>query len=190
MPRAVTVGGTRRAMNHVAFFRNTNLGRPHSPSRSQLEQAFLDAGASAATSFLTNGTLAFATAGDAVALAQRARERLTETCGLREPVFLRSLAVLRRLVGAAPFAGCDTGDVYECCASFLPPRAGARVPLPLRSARGDVEVLARRGDVVFALSRKFGASPGSPNALLERTLGTQATTRNWNTVVRLVAKFG
>ena len=177
-------------MNHVAFFRNTNLGRPRSPDRAQLEQAFLDAGAGAAVSFLGNGTLAFAAAGDASALAQRAREHLAAACGLREPVFVRSLAALKRLVSAAPFAAADTGDVYECCASFLPPRTGARLALPLRSTRGDVELFARRGDVVFALSRKFGASPGSPNALLERTLGLQATTRNWNTVVRLVAKFG
>jgi uncharacterized protein (DUF1697 family) len=177
-------------VNHVAFFRNTNLGRPRSPSRTQLERAFLDAGAGAATSFLTNGTLAFEAGDDAIALAQRARERLADACGLREPVFVRSLATLKRLVGAAPFAALDTAGVYECCASFLPPRAGARVPLPLQSKRGDVQVFARIGDVAFAFSRKLGASPGSPNALLERTLGTQATTRNWNTVVRLVAKFG
>lgn len=51
-------------------------------------------------------------------------------------------------------------------------------------------VFARRGDVAFALSRRLGRSPGSPNALIERALGTQATTRNWNTIERLVAKFG
>ncbi len=32
-------------MQHVAFFRNLNLGRAHCPTRVQLEQAFLDAGA-------------------------------------------------------------------------------------------------------------------------------------------------
>lgn len=33
--------------------------------------------------------------------------------------------------------------------------------------------------------RKFGASPGSPNAWLEHTLGVSATTRAWTTIVRI-----
>jgi uncharacterized protein (DUF1697 family) len=46
-------------VKYAAFFRNLNLGRKNCPSKAQLEQAFLDAGAREASSFLTNGTLVF-----------------------------------------------------------------------------------------------------------------------------------
>lgn len=146
-------------MKHAAFFRNTNLGRPRSPTRVQLEGAFLDAGALSAKSFLTNGTLVFdAGRGDAGLLAAHARAQLHRVCGLVEPVFVRPLAQLAKLVEGEPFAGIDVDDVYECCATFLPARSGRRVAVPQRSKRGEVEVIGRQGDAVFSLSRKLGAS--------------------------------
>ena len=45
--------------NYAAFFRNVNLGQLSNPSRAQLERAFTAAGAAAAMSFLTNGTIVF-----------------------------------------------------------------------------------------------------------------------------------
>jgi len=77
-------------MRFAVFLRNVNLGRPRSPSKLQFEQAFLDAGATQAASFLVNGTLVFdapATRGKAVVRAATAR--LHEVCGLVEPAFLR-----------------------------------------------------------------------------------------------------
>jgi hypothetical protein len=42
---------------YALFYRNLNLGHAGSPDRRGLEQALLDAGASAARSFQTNGTV-------------------------------------------------------------------------------------------------------------------------------------
>jgi uncharacterized protein (DUF1697 family) len=178
-------------MRHVAFFRNTNLGRPKSPTRVQLEAAFMCSGALSAQSFLTNGTLVFEAASEAASqVTTRARDRLGTVCGLVEPIFVRSIAQLARLVASGPFAAIDLGNVYECCTTFLPAHVGCRVTVPQRNARGDVEVIGRQADAVFSLSRKFGASPGSPNAYLEKVLGLETTTRNWNTILRRAAKHG
>lgn len=176
-------------MKHAAFFRNTNLGRPRSPTRIQLQDAFLHAGASSAQSFLTNGTVVFeATSASSSQVALRAREHLHSVCGLVEPVFVRSFSQLGRLVASDPFGGIALADVYECCATFLPAGAGRKVVVPQHNAHGNVEIVARQADAVLSLSRKRGASPGSPNAYLEKLLGVQATTRNWNTILRLVAR--
>jgi uncharacterized protein (DUF1697 family) len=175
-------------MKYAAFFRNTNLGRPKSPDRTQLESAFLHAGASSAQSFLTNGTLVFEADADAAPLTLRARAHLQAACGSIEPAFVRSLPQLARMVATDPFAAADLVDVYECCVTFLSAGAGRKVTVPQSNARGDVAIIGRQGDAIFSLIRKFGASPGSPNAYLEKLLGRQTTTRNWNTILRLVAK--
>jgi uncharacterized protein (DUF1697 family) len=178
-------------MQYAAFFRNLNLGRPNCPSRVQLEQAFLDAGAHAAASFLTNGTLVFAAGPRAKpeVLLRKAAKHLHVACGLVEPGFVRSVPYLAALVASAPFAGLDTRMVYECCVTFLHHDAQAPGPLPLQSKRQDLELFASTGREVFSLSRVVGNSPGSPNAFLEKLLALPATTRNWNTVSRLVAKY-
>jgi uncharacterized protein (DUF1697 family) len=178
-------------MKFAVFFRNVNLGRANSPTKSQLEQAFLDAGAAEAASFLVNGTLVFAApAARASVVLKGAVRRLEGVCGLKEPAFLRRVDALVALVAADPFAAVNGADVYEYGVTFLSPKTPALPPLPLSTRRGDVKVLACNGSEAFSLCYKLGSSPGSPNALLEKTLGLPATTRAWNTIVRLVAKHG
>ena len=175
-------------MKFAVFLRNVNLGRPFSPTRVQFEQAFLDAGATEAASFLVNGTLVFvAPARRANAILRAAVTALARDCGLREPAFLRRVDALADLVADDPFAAIDRSGVHDCCLTFL--SAGAVLPpLPLTSTRGDASVLARRDDDALGICRQLGSSPGSPNPLIEKASGAPATTRSWNTIVRLVAK--
>jgi uncharacterized protein (DUF1697 family) len=177
-------------MKYAVFFRNVNLGRPHCPSRVQLEQAFEAAGAQAAASFLTNGTLVFSPSPGVRPrkLLAAAYRLLQRECGLREPAFLRSLPDLAGLVAQDPFAAIDPGSVYERCVSFLHPDMAVPLTLPPPPRRGDVELLRFTDAEALSISRKVGNTPGSPNALLEKLFGLPATTRSWNTVLRLVEK--
>ncbi len=178
-------------VRYAAFLRNVNLGRPDSPTRRQLEAAFLESGAATAQSFLVNGTLVFSLAPGARprAVAARACEAMRASCGMREPVFVRSVDELRTLVAADPFAGQVAEDRDACCISFLGAPRRAVPALPFVTARGDLELLRADDTHVLSVSRWVGRSAGSPNAWLERVLGEPATTRNWRTVVRLVEKY-
>jgi len=175
---------------YAVFFRNTNLGRPPSPTRAQLESAFLAAGAETASSFLTNGTLVFAATTESKArrIVSIARRLLKAECGLEEPAELRSVEHLAALVAAEPFSAAAKRDVYQYCVSFLS-LDGERPTTPLKSKRGDLEIFSITASEAFSVVRVVGRSPGSPNAHLEKAFDRPATTRNWNTVVRLVQKY-
>jgi uncharacterized protein (DUF1697 family) len=179
------------AARYAAFLRNVNLGRPNSPTRAQFEEAFLVSGAASADSFLVNGTLVFTLAPGARprAVAERACAAMRASCGMREPVFVRSVDELRELVASDPFAGqvAERRDAF--CISFIGAHRQALPPLPLVTARADLELLRSDDTHVLSVSRWVGSSAGSPNAWLERTSGEPATTRNWRTVVRLVEKY-
>jgi uncharacterized protein (DUF1697 family) len=178
-------------MRYAAFFRNVNLGRPRSPSRAQLEAAFLESGAATAVSFLVNGTLVHAPAPGCRArdVAARACAAMQASCGLREPVFVRAVEALAEIVSRDPFAGVAAAGGDAHCITFL---GAHRVPLPALpfvTERGDVELHAFADNEALSVSRLVGRSAGSPNALLERWFQVPATMRNWRTVVRLVDKF-
>jgi len=177
---------------HAVFYRNLNLGRANCPTRAQFEAAFLEAGAESAESFLTNGTMVFATRTDAQSrkVLSAASKALHASCGLQEPAFLRRVDDLAAMVAANPFEHVDTASVYACCVTFLHADAVVPAQAPRSSTRGDVELIHAQDGAVFSLSRLIGRSPGSPNAFLEKLLGLPATTRVWNTVVRLVDKHG
>lgn len=179
-------------MKHAAFFRNLNLGRANCPTRTQFEAAFLSAGAETASSFLTNGTLVFSARSSAKArtVLKLACQAMQAECGLKEPAYVRQVDYLADLVACHPFKSVAPGSVYACCVSFLPATYAAPKKWPQSSARGDVDILRITDTEVFSVSRQLGKSPGSPNAFLEKLLGSPVTTRNWNTVVRLVEKHG
>lgn len=179
-------------MKYAASFRNLNLGRASSPTRLQFEAAFIEAEARSAASFLTNGTMVFdlKPATRPRQLLSSACQALHKSCGLKEPVFLRQVDYLAKLVAADPFAAIDPSSVYERCVSFLHHDATTLPGPPLASNRGDVEFLMFTDTEALSLSRKIGNTPGSPNAFLEKRLGLPATTRSWSTVCRLVQKHG
>lgn len=177
-------------MKFAAFFRNLNLGRPPAPSREQFEAVFIAAGAASAASFLVNGTMMFEASSrrSAAKVLKGAQAALQEANGFEEPAFLRSLDELDALVRSEPFAGIDKASVYEFCVTFLHPKFMLPDPVPTSNARGDVQVLACSSTELLSVSHKFGASPGSPNLFAEKTFGLPASTRAWNTVVRLVQR--
>lgn len=179
-------------MKFAVFFRNLNLGRPPAPTRQQLEAAFLQAGARSAQSFLTNGTLVFEPAprGRGRRELKGACAVLRQTLGFEEPAFMRTLDELAALVAREPFRAVDPASVYERCITFLPPGFVLPPDPPMANAKGDVRILACTDAELLSVSLKFGASPGSPNAFAERQFGVPATTRAWNTVVRLVDRYG
>ena len=104
------------AVRYAAFLRNVNLGRPNSPTRVQLEDAFLASGAASAESFQVNGTLVFTVAPGVRprAVAARACDVMRASCGMREPVFVRRVEELRVLVESDPFGEDRVPGLASC----------------------------------------------------------------------------
>jgi uncharacterized protein (DUF1697 family) len=115
---------------------------------------------------------------------------LEASCGFCEPAFLRDFTQLRGLLALDPFKSVDRSQVYDCYVTFLHHDAVIPADAAMVSQRGDVEVIRLTESEAFCVARKLGSSPGSPNAFMEKVLGLPATTRAWNTVVRLLAKHG
>jgi hypothetical protein len=108
--------------------------------------------------------------------------------GFDEPAALRDVAGLAALVASDPLAGVEMDDVYAPCATFLIGMPAGDAALPSTNPKGDVRVVSWHDGMLLSLTYKRGSSPGSPNAFVERVLDVPATTRVWNTVVRLVRK--
>lgn len=179
-------------MRFVAFFRAVNFGHRGSPAKTEFISAFVAAGAADAASLQSHGNGVFSARDEheAAAIADDVLDRLRDACGTRGPVYVRSLRYLADLVESNPFAAAPQDDVYERCVTFLPGEVADALDLPVRTSRSDVEVFRISPLEAFSVTRLVGRSPGNVNGLLERLLQTQATSRNWNTICRLVQRFG
>jgi uncharacterized protein (DUF1697 family) len=175
-------------MRFVAFLRNVNLGQPRSPTRAQLEAAFVQAGASAAASVMSNGTLVFTALGRSQAhdVASRACVTLARVCGLTEPVFLQEFDHLARLVAENPFAALTEPAPGERCYSLFRPGAEQGHPASIESSRGNCTVFRIGLGEAFSVTWIVNGRSGDPTPVLEAALGVPATTRAWRTIERLV----
>jgi len=152
-----------------------------------LRQMVGAAGGREPRSHLATGNLTFtASAPSPVWMGTAIEDAIESVLGRREDVLIRSLAELAAAVRADPFAAIMADDVYERCVTFLPSGPPVRLSLPIETERGDTVLFARQSDDVLSITRLVGGHPGQPGKYLETATGLRVTTRNWNTIERIV----
>lgn len=172
----------------MALLRGVNVGGKNKVPMERLRASFAELGLGGVESQGHAGNVRFdAPRATAASLAKRLAAHLRASLGLETVVIVRRLAALEALVESAPFAEIPAKADVKRYVAFLagPPRS--RPKLPLVADEDGLDLLALRGEDVLVLSRPIGDGHyGFPNALVEKLYGVPATTRNWNTVVKLV----
>jgi uncharacterized protein (DUF1697 family) len=150
-----------------------------------LVRIFATSGATDPVSHLATGNVTFRHVGNPTDLLERIEHALAQVIGRNEPVFIRSVDHLHELVASEPFLNPPFQDVHERCVSFTAePVVGLHLPLATR--RGDAVAFDSRAADIFSVTRLVGGRPGTMGGMLERALAQPVTTRNWNTIERLV----
>jgi uncharacterized protein (DUF1697 family) len=153
---SVDVGGSLR---YVALLRGVNVGKKKVEMPS-LKQAFLDLGFSDVRTLLNSGNVVFnAPAGDS--LIPTIERKLHETFGFEISVLVRTLDDVRALVASEPFKSADSNA--KRFVTFTGPRTGEVCSV--------IAADAQTTELMMELQKQYGQG---------------ITTRNWNTVVKMV----
>jgi uncharacterized protein (DUF1697 family) len=153
-----------------------------------LKKAFEAMGFKNVRTVLASGNVVFEPTGKKAEDLEGAIARgLAGAFGFPVPVLLRPMRELAALVAADPFKGILPSADTKFYVTFLPldrPGAsGARLPAPPKGAR---IVSVRSSEVCSAVALSEGAGTPELMAFLERSLGRDVTTRNWQTVLRMI----
>jgi uncharacterized protein (DUF1697 family) len=169
---------------HVAFIRNVMIGRA-GLHRDVLLRVLADAGAIEPRSHLATGNVSFGWDGDDVlGLIAATQIGIAATIGRFEPVFIRSVATLRSAVQSRPFQTTPIRDVGHRCVTFT--ETPGHLELPLVSPRLDAYIFGTRGTDFLSVTRLVDGRGGNVNRMVEKVMSCSATTRNWNTIERIV----
>ena len=170
----------------AGFVRNVMVGR-NGLSAEVLLELVAKAGGHEPRSHLATGNLTFSASPELLEVIRAGIEDSVDSVlGRRENVFIRSVASLASAVRSDPFAEMMADDVYERCVTFVPAEPRVSLLLPMQTPRGDVVLFACRAGGVLSITRRISGRPGQPGRFLESTTGTRVTTRNWNTIERIV----
>jgi uncharacterized protein (DUF1697 family) len=172
----------------VAFLRAINVGGWGVVRMADLVRVFEAAGAESARTCIQSGNVLFLRRAGVAAEAYRRRvaAALVQLLGRETTVVYRSGRDLVRLAASEPFGAAARERDAKLYVGLLasPPKKLPKPPLVW--AKDGLEIVGRKGSDVFVVSRRVrGGRYGFPNALLESIYGVPATSRNWNTVVKI-----
>jgi uncharacterized protein (DUF1697 family) len=175
---------------YVAFLRAINVGG-HTIKMDHLQRLFKATGFSNVETFIASGNVIFDSTGESTqALERKIEDALQEALGYQVTTFIRTTSELADVARYKPFKDADLGaegnTVYIAFIAETPSEEAQQKLLSFTSAVDEFHVDGRQ---VYWLCRKKMSESEFSGALLEKTLGMQATLRNSTTVKRIASKY-
>ena len=171
----------------AAFLRAVNVGGNNIVPMAGLKARLEAGGFRDVKTYLASGNVTFDTKATADAAARRVEKVIESWLGLQVTVMTRGLEHLVELQRSDPFAGIRGQDDMKLYVAFLAASPPSKPRLPLAYGKDGFEVIGLAQREAFIVSRPVGAGRyGFPNLTLEKALGVASTSRNWNTLERIV----
>jgi uncharacterized protein (DUF1697 family) len=172
----------------ACLLRGINVGGHHKLPMNDLRSLCTDLGLCDARTLLQSGNIVFRTDTRGVRnLAARLEDALEDRFGFRPAVFLRTSSELRGVISRNPLPRQAQAEPNKFAVLFLAGEPDAGALDRMMRLKGEAELVECLGrELYIYLPDGFGRSKLLAGPI-DRTLGTAATGRNWNTVCKLVA---
>ena len=140
--------------------------------------------------YIVSGNVVFKSDRAPATLAREIEAAIAADLGLKVRALVRSRQDLARVVEANPYLpGADPKRLYVTFLAGKPEATAVRTMEATVDGTDPAEFRVIGSEVYLHLPNGYGESKLS-NAFWERRLGVVATTRNWNTVTKLLALAG
>jgi uncharacterized protein (DUF1697 family) len=167
---------------YVAFLRGVS---PMNLKMSELKRCLEKTGFTDVKTVLASGNVAFNSRAMTVsALERKAEAAMTKHLDRSFYAIVRPVNALRELLESDPYAGFRLPKNAKRVVTFVRERPKAKLTLPLEV--DGARILAVNGREIFTA---YVPSPRGPvfMRLIEKTFGTEVTTRTWDTIRKCAA---
>ena len=173
----------------VSLLRGVNLGAHHRIGMEPLRAVYEGLGLRDVRTLLQSGNVLFRSAArDPDRLAARIEKAFEAKFGFRSAVFLRDVSEMREVVAANPFSERTGLEPARLAVIFLAAACDAAARARLAALTGIPEELHAGTRELYVYYTAGMARPVLTGAMLDKALGKIPTTsRNWNTVIKLLA---
>ena len=172
-------------MKYVAFLRAINVGGHAIIKMTDLKQMFESAGLQNVQTYIQSGNVIFESGEDEEALTKRIELQLEKAAEYKIHVFVRTMEEVQSIAEKAPFTPQADEIAYV---TFLGKKPDRKSQQALLSFKSEADDFAFKGRELFNLRRDREKSIFSGN-FVEKILKIPSTTRNLNTISKIVAKY-
>ncbi len=178
-----------KMVRYVAFLRGINVGGHAIIKMADVKKAFEKMGFENVRTLLASGNVVFESEQrDKKALTEEIEAELKKAFKKDISVTLRSLDDLKKLQSSDPFKGIKVTPSIRLYATFLPEKARPRtITIPYTSPQKEFSILHATPMEVFSVL-DLAKGKGTPDIMniLEKEFGSNVTTRNWNTILKIL----
>src|SRR5437660_8305648 len=174
---------------YVAFLRGINVGGKKLIKMEELRRVIESLDFKNVQTFIQSGNVIFESREiNREDLTTKIEKKLLKAFGHQVAVVLQTIAELEAILKLDPFRKIKPGADVMRFVAFLAAEPAVKAKLPLVSSTEKLEVLAIKNRAALILCyRKPNGFFSFPNSFFEKHFRVTATTRNWNTVQRIVA---
>jgi len=176
-------------MVYIALLRGINVGGRSRVAMSDLRSLFTRLGFPGTQSLLQSGNLIFESSGRTGAELERMLEVETEKrLKIRPDYLVRTAEEWKQIVARNPFPGEAKDDPSHLLVTFLKKAPKAKGVAALQAAIRGPEMVRAEGRQAYIVYPAGMGRSKLTTVLIEAKLGCRGTGRNWNTVLKLLAR--
>ena len=175
-------------MVYIAMLRGINVSGQKIIKMEDLKKAFEAMHFTKVATYIQSGNVVFSSAKtETGGLQAHIRNSLLKTFGFEIPVVIRTADEMDKVTKRNPFKRVNADNGEYLYVSFLSEKPSKTAEDELKKVKSDADELRPSGKEVYILCRKSYAKTVFSNALIEKKLGVSSTTRNWNSVQKLLS---
>jgi uncharacterized protein (DUF1697 family) len=173
---------------YVAFLRGINVGGHKPIKMDALARAFGSLGFENVKTILASGNVFFdAPETSPGVLTQKIEAKLEKVFAHPAGVTLRTVPEIQKLVKSDPFKNINVTPQTRLYVTFRRDKARGALKVPYQSPEKDFQILrVTSGEVCSVLTLSPDRQTTQLMNILEKEFGKTVTTRNWNTIVRVL----
>jgi uncharacterized protein (DUF1697 family) len=173
---------------YVAFLRGINVGGHKQIKMAELSRIFESLSLRNVKTYILSGNVLFETRETSPGVLTRKIETgLHNALGYEVSVILRTIGELEALTKLNPFKQVKADADVKKYVTFLSEKHASKLKVPLLSPKKEWELIHLNPREVFSVAFPAKGRYGESMAWVEKEFGKSVTTRNWNTVVKILA---
>jgi len=178
-----------RMPTYIALLRGVNVAGHRNVAMADLRALLAELGFANPRSVLQTGNLVFAARGSTGTLESRLEREAAARLGLHTDFVVRDEGEWSAVVSGNPFPQMAANDPAHLVVMFLKKAPAAGAVEALRAAISGRETVAAAGRELYVCYPDGIGRSRLSGTVIEKTLGTRGTARNWNTVLRLASQL-
>ena len=174
-------------MKFVALLRGVNVGGKNKLKMAELKSVLLKNGFKNVSTYIQSGNIVFDSGKtNQQELAKQIHIIIHSEFGLEIPVLVKSHPQILEVITNIPFSSAEKNDSKKIYFSFLYARPNKELVMVIDTTKYHPDQFIIKDDIIYLYYYNGAGKSKMTNAFFEKQLKTYSTTRNWNTVHKLL----